>query len=303
MRAMVVTLSLLATGTAQAQTAEVQGLVRAGLDLRRERRDEEALATFRRAWELSHGPRERAQMGFAEQALGRWTDAEDHLREALSASTDPWVAERREVIEEALTEVDAHLGTLEVRGNVPGAEVRIDGRIVGALPFARPVRVRAGRVSMEVSAAERVAVRREVRVRAHELTRETVELAPAVAPQTARGGVSGARVMAWIAAGGAALGAGVGVAGLLLRNDAALRWNSDACLAGGRTRQDNCADELAAGERNAVMTGIGFGVGGALAVTSAVLFATMPAEGTRGMAGPVCGPGPGSIGVACGGTL
>lgn len=303
MRVKVLTWSLLlATSTARAQTAEVQGLVRAGLDLRRERRDEEALAAFQRAWELSHGPRERAQMGFAEQALGRWTDADTHLREALSASTDPWVAERREVIEEALREVDAHLGTLEVRGNVPGAEVRLDGRVVGALPFARPVRVGVGRVAMEVVAPQRVTVRREVRVRARELTRETVELAPAASPAP-RAGMSGARVMAWVAAGGAAVGLGVGVAGLLLRNDAASRWNSDACLVGGRTRRDNCAAELAAGERNELMTGVGFGVGGALAVTSAVLFLTMPAGRSTGMARLVCGPGPGSIGVACGGAL
>lgn len=304
MRAVVLTLSLLATGTAQAQTADVQALVRAGLDLRRDHRDEEALAVFERAWSLSHGPRERAQMGFAEQALGRWADAEAHLREALSASTDPWVVERRGVIEEALAEVGAHLGELEVRGDAPGAEVRVDGRVVGTLPFARPVRVRAGRLVIEVSAPQRVAVLRDVEVRARGVTRETVTLAPVAEPTASTpAGSAGQRVLAWVLAGGAAVGVGVGVGGLVLRNDAAVRWNDDACLAGGRTRQDNCAIDLAEGERYGVMTGVGFGVGGALAVTSAVLFLTLPDARVGGSARLACGPGPGTVGLACGGTL
>lgn len=303
MRFMALTLSLLATGTAAAQTADVQALVNAGLELRREHRDAEALATFERAWSLSHGPRERAQVGFAEQALGRWADADAHLREALSASTDPWIVERRAVLEEALTEIDAHLGTLEVRGNVPGAEVRLDGRVVGALPFARPVRVQAGRVSMEVSAPQRVTVRRDVRVRARELTRESVDLALATPATPTSSAATTRRVFAWVAAGGAAVGLGVGVAGLLLRNDAAARWNGDACLSGGRTREANCGSLRADGERDEVLSGLGFGLGGALAVTSLLLFVTLPSERGEATARLACGPGPGSLGVSCGGTL
>ena len=42
-----------------------------------------------------------------------------------------------------MRDVGQHVGSLDVRGNVAGAEVRVEGRRVGSLPFARPVRVAA----------------------------------------------------------------------------------------------------------------------------------------------------------------
>ncbi|MBK6534399.1 MAG: hypothetical protein IPF99_33995 [Deltaproteobacteria bacterium] len=114
------------TSTAEAQSPEVNALVHQGVELRRERRDREALEVFLRAWEVSHAPRVMAQIGFAELALGRWVDAEAHLVEAHSAATDPWITEHRELLEEAMREVGRHMGSLDVRGNVAGAEVRVE---------------------------------------------------------------------------------------------------------------------------------------------------------------------------------
>src|SRR5262245_713516 len=66
-------------------------LIRRGLELRRRGDDAAALPHFERAYWLAQSPRSAAQLGFAEQALGRWSDAEVHVAEALRAGDDPWV--------------------------------------------------------------------------------------------------------------------------------------------------------------------------------------------------------------------
>ena len=77
---------------ARAQTSEPELLVKQGLELRREHRDGEALDTFRRAYAAAPTPRVRVQIAFAEQALGRWVDAEADLQKALASADDAWIA-------------------------------------------------------------------------------------------------------------------------------------------------------------------------------------------------------------------
>lgn len=321
MRVLRVIVALVAlTSAAEAQSPEVNALVHQGVELRRQRRDREALEVFLRAWEVSHAPRVMAQIGFAELALGRWVDAEAHLVEAHSAATDPWIAEHRELLEESMREVGRHMGSLDVRGNVAGAEVRVEGRRVGSLPFARLVRVAAGTTTLEVGAPGYLPVRRSIVVAPGSLTRETVSLLavdapfgtpppppledvrpPASAPHDAGPTM---RALGWTAAGGALLGVGIGVATLVARNDAVARWNSDACLASGRTRLENCGDEQDTAVTMGAVSVAAWVTGAALAVTSVVVFVMAPSSARRARAGSFgCGVGPGDVGVTCGGTL
>lgn len=321
MRVMGLIVALMAlTSTAGAQTLDVNAMIHQGVELRRERRDREALEVFQQAWEASHAPRVMAQIGFAELALGRWVDAEAHLIEAHSAATDPWIAEHRGLLEEAMRDVGQHVGSLDVRGNVAGAEVRVEGRRVGSLPFARPVRVAAGTTALEVGAPGYLPVRRSIVVTAASLTREAVALLAVDAPFGAppppplddvRSPAAGShdvgptmRALAWTAAGGAVLGVGIGLAALVVRNDAVERWNGDACLARGRTRLENCGDEQDTAVTMGAVSVAGWVTGAALAVTSVVLFVTAPTSAGRARAGSFgCGIGPGDVGVTCGGTL
>lgn len=179
--ALLATLAL-SPATAFAQvTADPEALVREGVELRREGHDEAALERFGRAWELGHAPRARAQMGFAEQALGRWQLAEAHVLEARAASTDPWVRGHLDVIERSLATTAQHLATLTVSCGVVGAELLLDGHVAGALPLAEPLRVVAGEVSLEVRAPGHATVRRTLQLAAGATARESVDLAP-VAP-------------------------------------------------------------------------------------------------------------------------
>src|SRR4051812_7480565 len=67
---------ILAAGLGMSNAAQAAAdaleLLREGVSLRREGRDEEALQRFQRAYEIGHGGRALAQIGLAEQALGRW---------------------------------------------------------------------------------------------------------------------------------------------------------------------------------------------------------------------------------------
>src|SRR6266851_411915 len=123
---------LAASAPALAQEDEARFLLREGVELRREHRNEEALARFERAFAIVHSPTARAQVALAEQALARWLDAERDLDAALDTTDDPWIAKNRPVLREARQEIDDHLGWLTVDVTAPDADVRIDGRATRA---------------------------------------------------------------------------------------------------------------------------------------------------------------------------
>jgi hypothetical protein len=156
-------------------------MVKQGLALRRERRDAEALEEFRRAYALDPAPRTLAQIALAEQALGRWVESEAHLLSALQASTDPWIAANRGVLAGGLGNIQGHLGSLEVDADVPGAELWVNSERVGSLPLAKPLRVEAGSLVVEVRAAGYSPARRMTSVEPGGSARESVHLV-AIAP-------------------------------------------------------------------------------------------------------------------------
>jgi hypothetical protein len=176
--------ALVVSGAAAARGAGPtdEELVKQGLEQRRHNQDAEALDLFRKAYQLRATPRTLAQIGFAEQALGRWTEAEAHLEEALAASSDGWISKNAKILNESLTRAREHLGGLEVLGEPSGAEVLVEGEVRGTLPLGKPLRVRAGECQFEVRAAGHHPVTRTVQVAAGALTRETVKLAKLAAP-------------------------------------------------------------------------------------------------------------------------
>jgi hypothetical protein len=307
---------------AAAQPANEDELIRQGIELRVQGRDAEALERFERAWQLAHAPRARAQIALAEQALGRWLEAEAHLLEALAVASDPWIQRTREVLEQSLSVIRQHVGTLEIEGNAPGATIRIDGREVGSLPLGTPLRQRAGDVTLEITAEGYYSVSRRVTIPAAGVAHEVIELTPrpVVAPPlttpptalpftppvaTDRGAPT-RRVLAWAALGGAVAFAAGGVTFHVLREQAATRYNLG--LTAGRCAGSDIAVETDAtcqSDRDATatfhaLTIAGYVTAGILAVTSTVLFlsggAPRPAVAARRVA---CGGGPGIVGVAC----
>jgi hypothetical protein len=161
-----------------AQKTEVEREIDAGLDLREKGHDREALEHFQKAYEMSRGARALAQMALAEQALGIWVDAEAHMKLALSSKDDKWIRANRQVLEGALNVIQRRLGSLEILGNVVGAEIRINGKPVGTLPLAEPIRALAGNAQVDVAADGYFPVSLTILIPATGLARETVTLNP-----------------------------------------------------------------------------------------------------------------------------
>jgi hypothetical protein len=167
--------TFLGTAIAIATPADgAESLVREGIALRSAFRDAEALEKFQGAYEISKTPRIEAQMGAAEQALGRWVDAEAHLAHALAAPGDAWISKNRATLQNALRTIRSHIGSLEILGKPPGAEILIEGEVVGRLPLAAPLHLPVGKTTLELRAPGYFTVTRGVTIEAEKPTRETV---------------------------------------------------------------------------------------------------------------------------------
>jgi hypothetical protein len=160
-------------------------LIRKGLDLRQKGQDEEALKEFRRAYELSKSARALAQIALAEQALGRWLEAESHLTEALTHTQESWISHNKTHLDQALYDIQGHLGSLELPGAAKEGTVKVDGVQVALLPLTAPLRVPAGSIALEVQATGYLPIVRTVVVPARGMARERlvfVAAAPAARP-------------------------------------------------------------------------------------------------------------------------
>lgn len=296
----------LAASPARAQAPEpVESLLRRGIALRIAQNDEGALPLFREAYARQPDPRSAGQLGLAEQALGRWLDAERHLREAVAAGDDPWVRRNRVYLDEALAANASHVAQLVLLGGVAGASVRLDGVAVGALPLPEPLRALAGAVTLELRAEGYYDLSRRL-VLAPGINREDVAqrplaraepppapaatpaptvapapiapVAPPPTPHPRRPSPPGAalRIGGWTAVS-LALAAGVlGALALASRNDAATAYNAD-CPAeppAGQGPSTLCGSLT---DRGALMTALsitGFtlaGVGAAAGTTLLIL--------------------------------
>jgi hypothetical protein len=307
---------------ARAQTppdAGVEALLRGGFELRRAGRDEQAAAAFAEAYRIAPSPRTAANLGLARQSMGAWLDAERLLGEALAAPRDPWVSRNRAALDAAREVVGRHLGTVELRGGAAGAEVRVDGALVGTLPLAAPLRVLAGGISIELRAPGYATVLRRFVVDPGSVVRETVEMRPEapaapepplpVAPVVVAAPPVVAAVapppparpshplrpwgVAGLALGGAALATGV-TAVLLQRGDAE-RFNRD-CAPGSNDPACVDLDRSAATWTTLSWVALPIGAAAAVAGTVALLW---PAPSERARAAAVrCAPA--GAGVACG---
>ncbi|HEX3697160.1 MAG TPA: PEGA domain-containing protein [Polyangia bacterium] len=314
---------------ASARADQADDLIRKGIELRREGRDLDALESFQKAHALAPTPRVLAQMGFAEQALGRWTDAYEHVDAALQVPADAWIAKNRSVLESSLTTIRKHVGELEILGEPAGAEIRVDGRPQGKLPLTRRIHATAGTASVEVRAAGFLTITRTVLITPNELTRETIVLQPVAplvaspaeatrtpevlsgggdsgqAPEASSASLTNRRRLAWVGVAGAGLFVAGGVAALLVRESKA-EWFVDAshgCDENAINRGGaGCNDAYQSGQ-TAIKLAVGTFVGaGLLAAGATILFLTSPPAGNgapSSTVGLACAPTAGGHGVAC----
>ena len=323
--------ALTAAPSVRAQSAaEADKAIAHGVELREKGKDEEALDEFRRAYSLQPSPKARAQMALAEQALGMWVLAEDHLREALRSVEDPFVAKHKAALTAALGTIGLHLGSLEIRGEAPGAEVFIDGAKAGTLPFREPKRVEAGMRNLEVRSAGFYPVSRVVRVPAGETARETIELhaqrpndAPVDKPPVPaaggtppperdhayawttepprpreEGGGGGVRTIGWVFVGTSVALLSMGVVGQFVRQGQIASYNEDKSCPGqgSATQPPACADLVRTSQTWNTVSIVGF-IGAGVFLSSGVVLvlvggssSSSHAKNTPGSPQITCGP-------------
>ena len=156
--------------------SESEAMIQRGIQLRRQRDDAAALESFRQAYAANPTPRALAQIALAEQALGKWVDAERDLSQSM-ARDDVWIRNNMPLLQRALDSIEQHLASLSVTTNVVGAEMWIDGVRVIALP-APAVRVVAGSTVIEIRAPAYETVRRAIAIPQGAEWREEVRLVP-----------------------------------------------------------------------------------------------------------------------------
>lgn len=291
------------TGSAAAQD-DPAALIEEGVTLRERGQDDEALARFRRAYERAPTPQALVQIALAEQALGRWVDAHAHLTEALRAGNDPWIAERRAVLEGALQQIQSRVGRLDLRDGVDGAQVFINGAEAGTLPLTEPLTVPTGTVVLEVRAPGYVTLRRTLELRPGGLARERVPLVPEgeSRPAEAESGAGASDAGTNISPiGPIVLGAGVltlGVAGVF----GALALTRDGDLS-GRCGGSRCLDTP---EHRAIddemrtfgtATDVLLVIGGVTAITGAILTFTLTEGDSETAASAAFHPGGGELSI------
>lgn len=235
-------------------------LVAKGLELRRARRDSEALALFQTAYSTSAEPMILGQIALAEQALGRWGAAERDLGSVLSTHDD-WVDAHRSALETARTVIQSHLSSLSVTSNVESAELWLDDQDLGKANGIA-VRVAAGKHELSLRASDTRSIAQPVELAAGEHehfhlefpepTRTAVRVPPLpeappastpaapmpVAPPTARHSSSTRQGLAYGSGALAIVALGEAVTASLVRLHYAHRYNGDDCAP---NRSQRCA--------------------------------------------------------------
>lgn len=103
-------------------------------------------------------------MALARNGEGQVVDAERYATLALGVEGDPWLTTHRAAVEQMRGQFWLQLGRIEIRTNVAGATVLIDGADVGRAPLAEAIVVTAGRHRVVVQAEGYQSAHRDVEV-------------------------------------------------------------------------------------------------------------------------------------------
>ncbi len=113
------------------------------------RRYREAAEEFETAYELSPAFVVLYNIGQVNVALGNSVQAVAAFTEYLKQGASSIPEERRREVETEIEDQLARIGTLVVRSTPDGAEIRVDGRLVGTTPWGEEIRLNAGRHTIQ----------------------------------------------------------------------------------------------------------------------------------------------------------
>ncbi|MGC4091512.1 MAG: tetratricopeptide repeat protein [Polyangiaceae bacterium] len=161
-----------------ASEATTSELIQQGIALRKAGKDEAALRLFLELeQDAPNSVRVLLQIAAAAQATGKWLMAYEYLQKAARFKRDPYYQRHASDIKQAEDAIARHVGQFRAVGAPAGAEVLLNGELVGTLPMegARPFAV--GSYLLEVRKPGFYSLRRPLAIAAGStLTQEAVEL-------------------------------------------------------------------------------------------------------------------------------
>ena len=141
----------------------------------------EAALEFESAYKLSPAPVVLYNIGQVDVALGRSVEAVDAFERYLADGATTISAERRAEVQAEVEKQRTQIGTIAIQTDPAGASIRIDGRLVGTTPLPSPVRVAAGKHTVEARLAGYSPQDRDVDVPGTKQLRTEIKLIPAFA--------------------------------------------------------------------------------------------------------------------------
>ena len=274
---------------------------------------EEAEALFTRAHELSPSARTLRGMGLAAYEARHYADAIEHITAALRDERRKLPPEQRSDLQKTLQHAQSFVAGLTLRITPAQAQLQINGRSARAGSDG-VVLIDPGVIEVSATADGYDSALRRIELGAGErrtlvldLTPRAVEVVPAPPPPMAavpppRASDDGAShalpVLKWTFGAAAVAGVIAGGVFLVVQKSEASRYKRDCSSPTADPACDRLYDEVRSGGTWYTASIIGFGVGAALAATSAVFFA-LDASSEREQAAAGCRPGVSALGVAC----
>jgi len=293
-----------AQSTSRAENPEADKFVAEGIELRARGKDTEALRAFQKAAEIDpDSVRVQIHLATVYQALGNWLLADEYLSMALSRQNHPYVNRHRQTLEDAKRVIEANIGRLEIEGEPAGAEIRLNGRLVGTLPLAAPIRSTVGSFVLEIRHAGHYTSQRPIVITGGGLVRESVSLEPRPVGEAWRAGGAaransgempdgaesggGPAWLTWTLGGMAGVAGVTTVGALIFREVYAGRWNDNArCLEVQRTRAEVCGGERDKANAAETVALVGGAVTGVFAIGAALnAFGVFESEAPPGEVG------------------
>jgi hypothetical protein len=310
----------MAAGETEAESPDLEASIQQGIALRKAGNDDAALSLFLDLERKNpESIRVMLHITAAAQATGRWLMAYSYLHKASSHKNDPYFIRYRVAIKGIEDAINQHVGQFRAVGAPPGAEVRLNGEVVGTLPMidAKPIEV--GQYVLEVTKGGYYPLRRAVSVGAGSaLTQESADLRlnttgasvfnadqRNVPVSTRPRAAWQARWITYTLATLTVASAATSVTALVWRNVRASRWNDDSkCLSGTLTRQERCPgvrSDISTAQDIAIGSGIAAAVFGGATLTHLLLSLDRPQVATATSRTWGCNPGLASI--ACSGSF
>jgi hypothetical protein len=276
--------------------AKAETLINEANRLRSQGQSQKALPLMKEAYDLAPSPRTAGQLGLAEMAVGYWQEADHHLDEALAAPGHPWVAKHRGPLESAQKQVRTHLVTFDLDGSPAGAEVLVNGQVVGRLPVAN-LTLAEGRVRFVVRAPGYLEQSKEVTNAGGGKAKVTFDLSPAETvekkvspppplppalppplpppPKVEEASAGPSRILPISLAAGAGVALGFGIWQHIAWQGAVSDFdNADGCYAGlpMRGTDKSCQGLYDSVQTHRTLTYVGYGAAGVLAIGAGVAY-------------------------------